>query len=107
MASSPTVRTLALLRDEGYIAAVTEKWNPFAKIRQDLFGFVDVLAIGNNSTLAVQCTSRSNISARVKKITEQCEDALHECRRAGWRIEVWGWDKDSKKKWRVKRVDLS
>jgi hypothetical protein len=35
---SPTARSLAHLRELGYKARVVEKWNPWAKVRQDLFG---------------------------------------------------------------------
>ena len=41
---SPTQRSLAHLKALGYQARVVEKWNPFAKVRQDLFGG-DVLAL--------------------------------------------------------------
>jgi len=41
---SPTKRSLALLRRRGYLVAIGEKWNPFAKIRQDIYGFGDLLA---------------------------------------------------------------
>jgi len=40
MPASPTQRTLKKLRDEVYLAQVVEKWNAFAKIRQDLFGII-------------------------------------------------------------------
>jgi hypothetical protein len=35
---SPTQRSLAHLRRLGYQARVVERWNPFARVRQDLFG---------------------------------------------------------------------
>ena len=44
--SLPTQRTLARLRQEGALeVAIVEHWNPHARIRQDLFGFIDILAI--------------------------------------------------------------
>lgn len=43
--SSPTQRTLAECRKRGYTAQVVEKWNPHARIRQDLFGVIDIVAI--------------------------------------------------------------
>lgn len=64
--SSPTQRSLAVLRERGYIAQVVERWNPFARIRQDLFGVVDVLAVGNGETIAVQCTSGANVAEAAK-----------------------------------------
>jgi hypothetical protein len=35
---SPTARSLQHLKSLGAYARVVEKWNAFAKIRQDLFG---------------------------------------------------------------------
>jgi hypothetical protein len=69
MATSPTQRSLKLLRDAGYFAAITEHWNQFAHIRQDLFGFCDIVAFkGYGPVLFVQTTSGTNVSARVAKI---------------------------------------
>lgn len=99
---SPTERTLAYLRKQGYRVAVVERWNPHAKIRQDLFGIIDVLAIGKGITLAVQCTSADNVSARVHKIAEH--ESTPWIREAGWLIEVQGWTK-GKREPRI--VDLS
>lgn len=106
MAASPTQNTLAELRKRGYRAEVVERWNPHARVRNDLFGFVDVLAIGPSGTLAVQATSYGNMSARVRKITEQCTDALADVRAAGWAIEVWGWRKVNGR-WTLRVVDVS
>ena len=105
MADSPTSRTLKALRGEGWRAAVVERWNPHAKIRHDLFGVVDVLALRGTETLAVQATSSSNVSARVTKIADS--DATADIREAGWRFEVWGWRKNSKGRWVCRRVDVS
>jgi carbonic anhydrase len=91
MSMSPTERTLAYLRKLGYSAVVTERWNPFAKIRQDLFGIVDVLAVRRGETLAVQCTSATNVAARVNKIA--AHESTPRLREAGWRLEVHGWRK--------------
>lgn len=103
--SSPTQRTLALLRKRGYIAAVVERWNPHARVRHDLFGIVDVLGIREGETLAVQCTSSSNVSSRVAKIAD-CE-AVPVIRAAGWSLHVHGWRKNSKGRWECREVDCS
>jgi hypothetical protein len=56
---SPTARSLAHLKALGYQAKVVEKWNPFAKIRQDLFG-ADILALKpGEPVLVVQATTDS------------------------------------------------
>ena len=65
---SPTQRSLKKLREDGWFCAITEHWNAWSKTRQDLFGFIDILAIKGDTTLAVQTTSGSNVSARIAKI---------------------------------------
>lgn len=72
---SPTQRSLKKLRSEGWFVAVTERWNPYAKVRQDLFGFADLLAFRGDIVMAVQTTSGSNVAARMAKI-RACQAAL-------------------------------
>lgn len=103
--TSPTQRSLAHLRGLKYRVAVVEKWNPHARIRQDLFGVVDLLAIRDGETLAVQATSGSNVSSRVKKIAEA--EATPDIRRAGWRFLVHGWSKRANGRWELREVDVS
>lgn len=94
---SPTARTLRTLREQGVICAVVEKWNQFAGphgIRQDLFGFVDVLAIypgQEQAFVAVQCCARSGHAAHRTKILEN--EIAPEWVKAGGRIELWSWAK--------------
>ena len=91
MTASPTQLTLRHLRAEGYTAEVVERWNPHARVRNDLFGFVDVLAIRGAETLAVQTTSIKNVSTRIRKIAES--NAIAAVREAGWTVRVHGWTK--------------
>lgn len=105
MASSPTQRTLEHLRKLGYLCAVVEHWNPHARIRQDLFGIIDVLALKDGETLAVQTTSAGNVASRVRKIGE-CSH-VGALRRAGWRIVVMGWRKGSNGRYTLREVDCS
>lgn len=104
MPMSPTQLSLRHLRRQGYTAAVVERWNPHANIRQDLFGIVDVLAVGNGETIAVQCTSKTNISSRCKKIADA--EAVPDMRSAGWKIVVHGWAKP-RHRWELTEVDVS
>jgi hypothetical protein len=100
---TPTQRSLEKLRSEGYLCQIVERWNPHARIRQDLFGIGDILAIKAGETLLVQTTSRGNVAARVKKIRE-CEH-LPVILTAGWKITVHGWGK-LKAGWTCKIVDF-
>lgn len=100
MAISPTQRSLKHLREQGYTVAITEKWNPHAHIRQDLFGFVDLLAIRDGETLAVQTTSASNLSSRRSKVI--AHENLPIILSAGWKVIIHGWRKNSKNRWVLK-----
>lgn len=102
---TPTQRSLKALTDAGYLPVVVERWNSFAKIRQDLWGWCDILAIRKDEVLAVQVTSTNNVSARIKKIQES--DTVAKVRDAGIRIEVHGHGKNSKGKYVMRIVDLS
>ncbi len=104
MAKSPTQLTLEKLRAEGWLAEVVEKWVPGANIRKDLFGWVDIVALKDGETLAVQATSYSNVSKRVTKIAES--ETVAEVRKANWSIQVWGWHKVNNR-WAVRIVDVS
>lgn len=104
---SPTQLSLRQLRAEGYTAWVVETYNHITKRRRDLWGFADILAIRKDGILAVQATSYSNISSRVKKISlAEDVDAVRE---AGIRIEVWGWHQPKGKwtEWKLRIVDCS
>ena len=56
---SPTARSLKHLRELGYTAQVVEKFNPWVKIRIDLFGCIDICAIKADKigVLGVQATT--------------------------------------------------
>lgn len=104
--TSPTQRTLKHLREQGFpLVEVVERWNSFAKVRHDLFGIIDVIAVAPSGVTGVQCTSGDNVSARVKKIVDS--DALHVLRLAGWRIVVHGWRKNSRGRYELREVDVS
>ena len=103
--SSPTQRSKAHLEKQGYRVAIVEHWNAFARIRQDLFGVVDLLCLRGSETLAVQTTSASNMSARVKKIAES--DAIADIRAAGWGVVVHGWKRGTNGRYTLREVDVS
>jgi hypothetical protein len=109
MSASPTSRTLATLRDEGWIAAVVEHWNQYAKIRQDLFGFADIIAFNQSDVLLVQCTDGSSVSKRVDKV--RASDMAKVWAEGPCRyLEVWGWAqrgaRGKRKTWTARRVKL-
>ena len=105
--TSPTQRTLALLRKDGYSACVAEKYNSFIHRRFDLFGIIDVAAIKatESGVLGVQATSASHITDRIKK--SLALPVLKIWLQAGNKFEVWGWSKKGargkRKLWTVDR----
>lgn len=94
---TPTQKCLATLRADGYKVAVVEHWNPFAKIRQDLFHFIDIVAIKEGVIKLIQVTSQSNVSARKNKILSIPEAEIL-VNMPAVVIEVWGLKKYKKGK---------
>lgn len=115
---SPTQRTLRALRDRGLVAAIVEKWNQYAGpygLRQDLFGIIDVLALGPDGVVGVQACAGSDFNTHLRKITEeQAENTIAWLTTPGCSLELWAWRKVKLKRggkaerWqpRVKRIML-
>jgi len=100
---SPTQLSLKSVRADGWTANVVERWNMFARVRQDLFGFIDIVAVKpGQPILGIQTTSRTNMSARINKIMEI--QSAKDWSSSG-RILVHGWDKKDGR-WRCKSVAL-
>jgi hypothetical protein len=115
--TSPTQRSLKHLRDQGLVVAVVEKWQPYARkpgdttgppgIRQDLYGWIDLLALNPDTgeLTAVQTTSGSNVSARIEKIRQWPHLAAWLKRH---RAVVHGWakrgERGKRKLWTVREV---
>lgn len=97
---SPTQRSLKLMREENYTCQVVEHWVPGAKVRRDLFGFIDILCLHpEGGVVAVQTTTSSNMAARRQKILNH--DNLPVVQAQGWRVELHGWQK--RKVWECRR----
>jgi hypothetical protein len=90
--TSPTQRTLALLRKDGWTAAIVEKWNPHAFIRQDLYGFIDIVAIRESGgILGIQaCAGASHATRRTKILAEPRAKLWLQ---AGGLIDICSWSK--------------
>lgn len=103
---SPTSLSIDKLWADGCdLVQKVETWNPWAKRRNDLFECWDILAIRGSETIAIQTTSRTNVSSRAKKIAE-AESTPH-LRKAGWRLLIHGWDKGPDGKYRLREEDVS
>jgi hypothetical protein len=107
MASAPTQRTRAECKRLGYQSAIVERWNPHAKVRQDLFQFIDVLALGDGQTFAIQTCSGEGGAPAARRAKIEALPTLAEVIRSGWSVEVWSWAKrgarGKRKLWTLKR----
>src|SRR6266496_194493 len=102
---TPTARSLRLLRQQGHVADVVERWLPRIARKRDLFGFGDIVAVhpALPGALIVQATSRPHVADRLTKARSRPELAVW--LRAGGRFEVWGWFKNNGR-WKVHRVEV-
>jgi len=91
------------MESEGYLVGIVEKWNPHARVRQDLWGFLDLMCAGKD-VVGVQTTTADNMAARRNKIRAHVNYAAVEG--AGIRIELHGWRKAGRR-WEVKREVIS
>lgn len=95
--TTPTQRTLKALRDTGRVPGVVEKFNQFAGpygVRQDLFGFIDIICMCPNEKeiVAVQSFGQ-DWSGHVKKLHEERTKEMTMWLQCGGRLELWGWRK--------------
>lgn len=103
---SPTSRSLKALRDAGYLAGIVEKFNHHANVRQDLFGFADLIAVAAHrdpQRILIQTTTEPNRSSRLAKMRGLPE--VRRCIQAGVSVELWTWRKLAGK-WRLRRSTL-
>lgn len=96
---SPTQRTLAFLKEEGYLVSIVERWIPIPSFpgggqRKDMFGIIDIIALDlkNGRCLGIQSTG-SAYSEHFKKITGEGKEMAiawlsipcHDLYLYGWR----------------------
>lgn len=99
---SPTQRTLRHLKEKGRICGIVEKWNQYAGPcgrRQDLFGFIDIIALDpEKGIVAIQSCGQA-FSEHYKKIVDtECTENVIAWLNSGGKIELWGWRKLKLKK---------
>jgi len=71
---SNTSRTLKYIREKGWVADMVERWipmptHPAKGFRKDYLGFGDIIALGENSIIAIQSCGQA-FAAHHRKITE-------------------------------------
>ena len=97
-----TSRTLEYIRSQGWVADKVEQFNPYAGKfgqRKDMFGFGDIVAMGENSIIAIQSCGQA-FSEHNRKITEDEKVAPFALKwvQSGGRLMLIGWRKILKKR---------
>ncbi len=91
----PTQRTLKAMKEQGRICGIVEKFNRFVGahgIRQDLFGFIDIIAIDPElGIVAIQSCGQA-FSDHIRKLSEERNEIVFEWLKHS-RLELWGWRK--------------
>ncbi len=102
---TPTGRTLDLLRQSGYLAAVVESWIPHLNRWRDLFRFADVLAVHpvRREIALVQVTTADHLAHRLAKV--QGIPELPAILAAGVKVMVHGWARCGGK-WHARIVEV-
>ena len=94
MSESPTQRTIRALRNLGRRCAIVEKWNSHAKIRQDLFGVIDVLALDPEKGVVGVQSCGNSFSQHYDKLTnEKADECVEWLETPGTSLELWAWRK--------------
>lgn len=102
---SPTALSLRWLRERGYTPGVTERYIAQARIRRDLFGIIDIVAIAaGRAVLGVQTSSLSNLPARVAK-AKACAELAVWLSTGHAAFQVHGWALHNGR-WMAKIVEL-
>jgi len=89
--TSPTQRALAECRRLGYTAQVVERWNQYARVRVDLFGVIDIVALTPAGILGLQVCAGASHSSRRGKIL--AEPKARSWVNSGGLLELWSWSK--------------
>lgn len=73
---------------------IVERWNPYGGargVRQDLFGFLDLLALTGGRIVGIQACGGGDAAAHRRKIEN--EPKAHTWLRSGLALELWAWRK--------------
>lgn len=123
MASVPLQRSKAWLEDKGWHVWITEVWNSWAHIRQDLFGLIDFVAIrhDSNGVWGINaCEDEGAVSEHIKKYLDGWEHPkkgrmppnphLPVWLAAGNRFSIMGWGlrgaRGERKVWKMRLIEF-
>lgn len=111
---SPTQRTLKAMREQGRLCGIVEKFQQYGGkfgVRQDLFGFIDIIAIDPTEGIIAIQSCGQDYSGHVKKLTEERNESVFEWLKHA-PCELWAWRKVKLKKgskamrWKPRIADL-
>ena len=94
---SPTQRSLRVLKQQGRVCGIVERWNQFAGphgLRNDLFGIIDIIALDpERGVIGIQSCGTA-FSQHVKKFQEErVQECIDWLSTPGTRLELWAWRK--------------
>jgi len=92
---SPTQRTLKAMREQGRLCGIVERFNRNVGafgIRQDLFGFIDIICIDPTAGIVAVQSCGQAYSEHVKKLMEERNEAVYEWLKHA-PCELWSWRK--------------
>lgn len=95
MATSPTQRTIKGLKDLGRIPGIVERFNSHVGnfgIHQDLFGFLDIIAIDPEDGIIGVQSCGQDFAEHITKMTGERNEAMYEWLKHA-KVELWGWRK--------------
>lgn len=88
---TPLTWSMELMRQEGFRIGKTEHFNKFVGFRQDLFGFIDALAMDERETVAIQsCVIGGDIQKHLIKMAG-IPEAFIWLSLPGRRLELHAW----------------
>ena len=95
-----TQKATAFLRKWESDYWIVERWNAFTRTRQDMFGFIDIVAIAPAAdgedfefvTIGIQATSVANMAARFRKIRDDLDmnRIARNWLKSGCSLQIWG-----------------
>ena len=94
--TTPTQRTLELLRSRNWTYGKVETFNRFAGAhgqRKDLFGFADFIALDNLSIIAIQSCGQAFSEHNKMILCSSCTENVIKWLRCGGRVILIGWRK--------------
>ena len=113
--ASPTQKTLALLRERGWMVGIVERFLPGGVFghRSDLFGFLDIVCVAPESGIVGVQSCGQDFSGHVHKLMEERHDNVvawlkhAKCELVGWRkLKIKTKAGGSVERWRPRIADV-